>query len=200
MIRRRIPRVLAAAGSVAGMLVAVAALAPALVGADWVKERVQASLARRLGRPVTFERLALRYDPLPVVRVSRLQVGNPPGLDADLFLQVDEARLEFRLDALRRRSLKLGELVLERPRLVVAQRPAGDWSVPGASALRGAAVAPLALVSRMRLRDGRIDRSPGRSEDQAGAAVRARDPVRGEGSAVRGSFGLHGAGAGAGGS
>jgi hypothetical protein len=169
--RHRIPLLFTVAGSVAGLL-AVAALAPVLVGTDWLKERLQASLGRRLGRPVTFERLELRYDPLPVVRMSRLRVGRAPGLQAGAVLEVDEARLEFRLEPLRRRSLKLGELVLERPRLLVAQRLSDAWQVPAVSAVRGMAIAPLALVSRLRLREGRIEfRSPGPAEGLAALAL-----------------------------
>lgn len=167
MTRRRLVVVLGTAAALAGAVAGVVLLAPVVVGTAGVQERLRAGLSRRLGRPVTFERLALGYEPLPVVRVTRLSVGSPKGFGADPFVQVDEAVLRLRLEPLRRWSLKLGELVLERPRFVVVQRPGGDWNVPARSAL-STARAPLALVSRVRLRDGRIEvRAPGLGEQLA---------------------------------
>lgn len=165
MTRRRLVVVLGTAAALTGAVAGVVLLAPVVVGTTGVQERLRAGLSRRLGRPVTFERLALGYDPLPVVRVTRLSVGSPKGFGADPFVQVDEVVLRLRLEPLRRWSLKLGELVLERPRFVVAQRAGGDWNVPARSALSTARAAPLALVSRVRLRDGRIEvRVPGLGE------------------------------------
>jgi uncharacterized protein involved in outer membrane biogenesis len=154
--RRRLRLALTTAAACLGALLALGFLAPRVLASAGAQAWLRAELSRRLGRPVTFDRLALAWEPLPTLRVTRLGVGSPRGGVPGLLVELDEVMLRLRLEPLRRLGLGVGELVLERPRVLVVQQASGEWDLPAGSALRAARL-PLALISRVRLRGGRVE-------------------------------------------
>jgi uncharacterized protein involved in outer membrane biogenesis len=155
---RRVVLALVWVGGVVVTLLALALISlPFVVDVPRMQELLRSEASRLLDRPVRFERVALSYWPLPAVRVVRLTVAGGPGFGPDPLLAVDEARVRVRLLPLLAGRLQFGEITLARPRVVVEQRRDGSWNLPSPSGGRPAPAAPFVLVSRVRLRDGRVE-------------------------------------------
>jgi uncharacterized protein involved in outer membrane biogenesis len=155
--RRRLLLTLVVAGGLTVGVVGAGLLSlPFLLDLPRVQELLQSEASRLLARPVRFERVTLSYWPLPAVSVRRLTVANPPDFGPDPLLAVDEARVRVRLLPLLVGRLQFGEVILDRPRVVVEQRPDGSWNLPAPAGARPTPAAPLVLVSRVRLRDGHV--------------------------------------------
>ena len=130
---------------------------PYLLDLPRIQALLRAEASRLLDRPVRFERVSLGFWPLPAVRVRGLTVANASGFGPDPLLTVEDARVRVRLLPLLRGRLQFGEVTLARPRVVLEQRRDGAWNLPGPAAARPAPAAPLVLVSRVRLEDGRVE-------------------------------------------
>jgi uncharacterized protein involved in outer membrane biogenesis len=155
--RRRLLLTLVVAGGLAVGIVGAGLLGlPFLLDLPRVQDLLRSEASRLLARPVRFERVTLSYWPLPAISVRRLTVANPPGFGPDPLLAVDEARVRVRLLPLLVGRLQFGEVILDRPRVVVEQRPDGSWNLPAPADARPTPAAPLVLVSRVRLRDGHV--------------------------------------------
>jgi uncharacterized protein involved in outer membrane biogenesis len=157
MRRRRVLLVLVVTGGLAVLAAGGGLLALRYVlDLPRVQDLLRSEASRLLERPVRFERVSLSYWPLPAISVRRLTVANPPGFGADPLLVVDEARVRVRLLPLLVGRLQFGEVILERPRVVLEQRADGSWNLPAPAGARPTPAAPLVLVSRIRLRDGHL--------------------------------------------
>src|SRR5581483_8258659 len=162
------PKIVVVAGGVLLFLAVGLVLAlPSLVDMPRIQGLLREEATRLLDRPVRFERLSLGYWPLPAIHARGLTVANAPGFGPDPMLAVEDARVRIRLLPLLRGRLQLGEVTLERPRLVVEQRRDGTWNLPSPGGGRPGPAAPLILVSRVRLTDGRLEV---RLPEEAGAA------------------------------
>jgi uncharacterized protein involved in outer membrane biogenesis len=175
-------RTLVLLGLAAGLLLVASAVVlalPTLLDLPRFQSLLRSEASRVLDRPVRFERVSLAYWPLPAVRIRGLTVANAPGLGADPLLAVDDARIRVRLLPLLRGRLQLGEIVLEKPRVILEQRRDGSWNLPVPGSGRSASAAPaapLVLVSRLRLREGQLEiRIPGQSG--AGPSARIVDRI-----------------------
>ncbi|MGH7267169.1 MAG: AsmA family protein [Candidatus Rokuibacteriota bacterium] len=162
-MRRRPRRIfLAIAFAVLAAVAVVLLSLPWLVDLPRVHALLESEASRLLDRPVRFDRVALRYWPLPAIQINGLVIVNPPGFDAEPLLSVATARVRVRLLPLLRGRLQLGEITLARPRVVVEQRRDGTWNLPAPGGAPPTPAAPLVLVSRVRLRDGHVEiRIPG---------------------------------------
>jgi uncharacterized protein involved in outer membrane biogenesis len=155
---RRLTLVLA--GIVAGALALAGGLLlslPFLIDLPRVQSLLRLEASRLVDRPVRFERVSVSLWPLPAIRVRGLTVADAPGFGPGPFLSIEDARVRVRLLALLRGRLSFGEVTLTRPRVVVEQRRDGAWNLPAPGGARPGPAAPFALVSRMRLEDGRIE-------------------------------------------
>jgi len=151
---------LALAGLAAGVLVLAGGLLlslPFLIDLPRVQSLLRLEASRLVDRPVRFERVSVSLWPLPAIRVRGLTVADAPGFGPDPLLSVEDARVRVRLLPLLRGRLSFGEVTLTRPRVVVEQRRDGAWNLPAPGAGRPGPAAPFALVSRMRLEDGRVE-------------------------------------------
>jgi uncharacterized protein involved in outer membrane biogenesis len=130
---------------------------PFLIDLPSVQSLLRVEASRLLDRPVRFEQVSLSLWPLPAIRVRGLTVADAPGFGPDPLLTVEAARVRVRLLPLLRGTLSFGEVTLTRPRVVVEQRRDGAWNLPAPGGGRPGTAAPFALVSRMRLEDGRLE-------------------------------------------
>jgi uncharacterized protein involved in outer membrane biogenesis len=130
---------------------------PFLIDLPHVQSLLRVEASRLLDRPVHFEHVSLSLWPLPAIRVRGLTVADVPGFGPDPLLSVEDARVRVRLLPLLRGRLSFGDVTLTRPRVVVEQRRDGVWNLPAPGGGRTGSAAPVALVSRMRLEDGRVE-------------------------------------------
>jgi uncharacterized protein involved in outer membrane biogenesis len=171
MRRRTLVLVLLAAGFVLVAGTVVLAL-PTLLDLPRFQALLRSEASRLLDRPVRFERVSLGYWPLPAVRIRGLTVANAPGLGPDPVLAVDDARIRVRLLPLLRGRIQLGEITLEKPRVILEQRRDGSWNLPVPGSSGAAPAAPLILVSRVRLREGHVEiRMPAGSGSRPAARI-----------------------------
>jgi AsmA protein len=147
--------------------VATALGLPRLVDTARVRSLIVASASQALGRPVTFGSLEVAVLPWPSVVVRDLTVADDPAFGTGPFARLGEARVRLRLWPLLFLRAELGDVVLRRPEIQLAQSATGRWNfaslgVPPAEPRRaprtrsggGTAAAGAVLASRVVVEDG----------------------------------------------
>lgn len=114
----------------AAALVAVAAVAsiPWLVDTARVRSLIAGAAAQSLGRPVSFSSIHVSVVPLPAVVLRDVEVAEDPAFGPGAFIRLSEARVRLRLWPLLLLRVELGDFVLERPAIVLAQSADGRWN------------------------------------------------------------------------
>lgn len=132
-----------------------------LVDAERIRPQLAAAMERSLGRPVSIGELDLSL--LRLAFAARdLRIGEDPGFGEEPFVSTEALRLDVALmPLLREGRIHVGELLLDGPRVRLAQGRDGRWNfstLAGATEstpVEAAGIPPLA-IDRLRLRDGML--------------------------------------------
>ncbi|MCO6416802.1 AsmA family protein [Siccirubricoccus sp. KC 17139] len=124
---------------------------------DWLIPIAEAQASAALGRPVTIQHLHVSLGRTTTVTLEGLEIGNPPGFDADRPLAA-VPKLRVALDAmafLRDRSLVIPSVALEQPQVALRAQEDGrnNYSFPASEAGSGG---PPPLIGALILRDARV--------------------------------------------
>ncbi|MBI4587200.1 MAG: AsmA family protein, partial [Candidatus Rokubacteria bacterium] len=160
--------ILIALGAVVVLAIALLAAVPYLVDLPRIQAYIAQSAAEALGREVKFSTLSLSVLPLPAVVLKEFEIADDPRFGSAPFLSVGEGRFRLRLGSLLSRRVEFAELTLERPRVGLIQDGSGQWNVASLGAVsagglvsskpsgRGALVAAVPVISRVRVVDGAL--------------------------------------------
>jgi uncharacterized protein involved in outer membrane biogenesis len=139
---------------------------PWLIDTARVRAMVAASVSQALARPVTLDGLEVDLFPAPTVVVTGIEVAEDRRVGAEPLLTVPRADVRLRAWPLLRGRLELAEIVLRRPRLVLADDPSGPPGNVGTASEEPGTFRPrpggpstpalAGVVARMALEDGTV--------------------------------------------
>ncbi|HEV2492602.1 MAG TPA: AsmA-like C-terminal region-containing protein [Terriglobia bacterium] len=153
---------------VAGFLIVLAFVVPALVDLDRYRPQAIAYLEQRTGKPVSIGHLALTVLPVVSVRVDDFAVGNPPGFPPGNFVKARRIYAEVDAHALWNRQVVIKSLEFDDPVINLISDARGRWNFenPGgrveekaaatAPATGGAPSFTMGVVSKFKTSGGRL--------------------------------------------
>jgi uncharacterized protein involved in outer membrane biogenesis len=131
-----------------------------LVELSWLRPRVVAALGEATGRPVEIAALHVRLVPRPRIVLRGLRLGSPPGFGGTDLVTVDAVRVKVAVRPLLRGALRVSNLELDEPRLVIADDGHGATNLDFASASGGnsggVAASAFAGIDEVTIRDAEV--------------------------------------------
>ncbi|HKS97210.1 MAG TPA: AsmA-like C-terminal region-containing protein [Terriglobia bacterium] len=153
---------------VAGLVIVLAFVVPALVDLDRYRPQAIAYLEQRTGKPVSIGHLALTILPVVSVRVDDFAMGNPPGFPSGNFVKARRIYAEVDAHALWNRQVVIKSLELDDPVINLLSDARSRWNFenprgkleekPPASppAAGGAPSFTMGVVSKFKMSGGQL--------------------------------------------
>jgi uncharacterized protein involved in outer membrane biogenesis len=164
-----IPRktVLIVVGIAALLFLALIFVGPALIKVDRYRPQVISFLQEKTGKQVEIGRLALTFFPLSI-HIDDFGVKNPPIFPRGYVVQVAQIDAQLGLAALLHRQVVIKSLVLVDPVLNMTSDPDGPWNFENPKAQASQDTFPLGVISRVKIKRGRLIASNLLPSDAAG--------------------------------
>jgi AsmA protein len=160
-------------GGLISLLALVVFVAPAFVDLGWFKSTYLPLMEDALNRRIDVGEVRLRLLPAPSIRLSRLTISDTPEFRDNTLFTAYQILLHLKLWPLLRGRFEITELVVNKPIVNLLKQPDGTFNYADIAAKKaqGAkkreihkkviraqdiAAVPLALPSRLRIRDGRL--------------------------------------------
>jgi len=162
-------------GSLLAALLATVLIAPHFVDLGLFKQTYLPLIEDALGRRVDVGAVHLRLIPTPSVQISKLRVSDSQSLAGGELFAAQQLQLKLRFLPLLRGRFEVTELVLDKPVFNLLKQADGSFNYSDIATKRTSSIprreprkklegsaksseaAPLALPSRMRIRDGRLN-------------------------------------------
>ena len=172
---RRLKKVLLIGIGAIAALLTVALTVPHFVDLGLFKQTYLPLIEDALGRRVDVGEVHLRLVPTPSIQISKLTVSDTQSFAGNTFFTAQQIELKLRLLSLLRGRFEVTELVLDKPVFNVLKQSDGSFNYSDIAAKKSPSTprreprkkpengvksidaAPLALPSRMRIRDGQLN-------------------------------------------
>lgn len=153
---------------VAGLVIVLGFVVPALVDLDRYRPQAIAYLEQRTGKPVSIGRLTLTILPVVSVRVDDFAIGNPPGFPSGNFVKARRIYAEVDAGALWNRQVVIKSLELDDPVINLLSDARGRWNfenprgkteekpAPSPPATGGAPSFTMGVVSKFTMSGGEL--------------------------------------------
>jgi AsmA protein len=156
------------------ILAAVVLVVPAFIDLGSFKKTYLPLVEEAVHRRVDVGEVRLRLVPVPSIRLSRLKVSDTPDFPDNTFFAAEQIQLRLKLWPLLRGRFEVTELVLDKPVINLLKQHDGTFNYSDIAAKQArtssklstrkkaavkpqdAAVLPLVLPSRLRIRDGQF--------------------------------------------
>jgi uncharacterized protein involved in outer membrane biogenesis len=125
---RRLRKSLIVLSSVIVLLIAAALIVPHFIDINSYHDRIQATLEKKLGRPVSLGRMSLSLFP-PSFQVENAVIGEDKNFNTGRgFATAEELAVSIKLWPLLRKEVDIKSLELKRPYIELVRNALGEWN------------------------------------------------------------------------